>query len=67
MRKSNSSLENSTGLPLCKRGIEGDLAGPELAATVKSPLAPLLQRGEYLNLSGFKPSILALCMALSGC
>jgi hypothetical protein len=46
----NSLLENSTCFPLCKRGIEGDLAVPELVATVKSPLAPLLQRGECLNL-----------------
>jgi hypothetical protein len=40
------------GLPLCKRGIEGDLlfAGnlPESNIKIKnkSPLAPLLQRGE---------------------
>ena len=41
------------GLPLCKRGIEGDLlfAGSPKQSSVKikskSPLAPLLQRGEY--------------------
>jgi hypothetical protein len=44
-------LENSAGLPLYKRGIEGDLAVPELATAFKSPLAPLLQRGEYLRFS----------------
>lgn len=32
-------------LPLCKRGIEGDLAEPGLAATVKSPLPPFFKEG----------------------
>ena len=44
----NNPLGNLTSLPLCKRGracegAEGDFCVP---ATLKSPLAPLLQRGE---------------------
>ena len=54
----DNPLGNLTGLPLCKRGIEGDFCVP---ATLKSPLAPLLQRGECVviarirsnGLSGF--------------
>jgi hypothetical protein len=40
------------GLPLCKRGIEGDLLlaegllGREIKIKSKSPLTPLFQRGE---------------------
>ena len=32
-------------LPLCKRGIEGDLAEPEFAVPVKSPLPPFFKGG----------------------
>ena len=32
-------------LPLFKRGIEGDLAEPELATTAKSPLPPFVKVG----------------------
>lgn len=54
----DNPLGNLTGFPLCKRGIEGDFCVP---ATLKSPLAPLLQRGECVviarirsnGLSGF--------------
>lgn len=35
-------------LPLCKRGIEGDLSAVARAWPPESPLAPLLQRGETL-------------------
>jgi hypothetical protein len=34
----NNPLKNSTGLPLCKRGIEGDLAVLKFADIIKSPL-----------------------------
>jgi hypothetical protein len=39
-------LKNSTNFPLYKRGIEGDLF---IGAAIKSPLAPLLQRGEQVS------------------
>ena len=39
----DSPLGNLTSFPLCKRGTEGDFC---VHVTLKSPLAPLLQRGE---------------------
>ncbi len=35
-------LENSTGFPLCKRGIEGDFC---IRAVFKSPLPPFFKGG----------------------
>ena len=40
---SDNPLGNLTSFPLCKRGTEGDFC---VHITLKSPLAPLLQRGE---------------------
>lgn len=46
--KPDSSLKNSTCFPLYQSGIEGDFCFP---MTLKSPLPPLLQRGECVAIA----------------
>jgi hypothetical protein len=38
-------LENSAGLPLCKRGIEGDFSGGGYSGAVKIPPRPTFAKG----------------------